>query len=156
MEVFDKMHEATASDLIAQLRKSYPNMPEDKIKMEAEQVLFFWKSLASFSLLKLVTTSLAAPELEPIFEEIFGGDTAAVKLLDASLKMYLTKGFPDGLIGRLVRDFKGKPLPIGTLRLFAIEHFDQIYVPIPTRKSVCALLSIEYRVMALSGPKAER
>lgn len=154
IDALDKSHDSLIKDIIAQLRQAYPNASEEKINLQAKMFMPFLKVLASFYLLKLVTTSLAAPELEPIFDEAFGQErTAAIKLLDGSLQMYLKNGFPAGLIKRLVRDFKGQQLPLSTLRLFAIEHFDQIHVPIATRKSVCALLGIEYRVLALPPTK---
>lgn len=148
--------EAEKSDMLdtimAEIRNVYPNLGEDKVAARARQYLWFISVLASFALLKTVANAIAAPALEPIYDKTFElPRSSAVKLVDASIRMYLSHGFPEGLIDRLVKEFKDKTRPMTVLKLFSLEHFEQIAVPSRQRQSICAKLKIEYRVAAL-GP----
>jgi hypothetical protein len=148
--------EAEKSDMLdaimTETRSVYPNLGEDKVTAKARLYLWFVSVLASFALLKTISTAIAAPTLEPIYDKAFDlPRSSAVKLVDASIRMYLSSGFPEGLIDRLAKDFKDKTRPMTVLRLFALEHFEQIAVPSRQRQSICARLKIEYRVAAL-GP----
>jgi predicted MPP superfamily phosphohydrolase len=150
--------EAERSDMLdaimAELRNAYPNLGEDKVTAKARLYLWFGSVLASFAVLKTISNAIAAPTLEPIYDKAFAlPRSSAVKLVDASIRMYLSNGFPEGLIDRLVKEFKDKNRPLTLLKLFSLEHFEQIAVPNRQRQSICAKLKIEYRVAALGPSK---
>ena len=55
--------------------------------------------MGSFTLLRLVVSAIAAPELVTIYGDAFQReDTPAVELIESSLEMQLSKDFPGGLI----------------------------------------------------------
>ena len=135
-----------------QLQEAYPNLPEDRIKSRAQRFLWFATILTTFGLIRLTSSSIAAPELYPAYEEVFSGDdTIARALINASLKIDVSKGFPVGFIKRLSDDIKEKALPTMVLKLLALEHFEQVWVPPADRQAICAKLGIEYRFLPL-GP----
>lgn len=148
--------EAEKSDMLdsimAEIRNAYPNLGEDKVAARARSYLWFLAVLASFALLKTISNSIAAPTLEPIYDRAFKlSRSSAVKLVDASIRMGLSKVFPEGLIDRLAKELKDKDRPMMVLKLFSLEHFEQIAVPSRQRQSICAKLGIKYKVAAL-GP----
>jgi predicted MPP superfamily phosphohydrolase len=147
--------EQALKTIIDQVHRAYPNLPRDRIRVRAERFLWFATILTSFGLIRLISSSIAAPELEPAYEEVFSpSDSIATKLIDVSLKIDVSTTFPVGFIKRLADDFKDKTLPTMILKLLVLEHFEQVWVAPADRQAVCAKLGIDYRFMPL-GPRRQ-
>jgi hypothetical protein len=141
--------------MMRQLREAYPNLPEDRIKSRAKRFLWFATILTTFGLIRLTSSSIAAPELDPAYEKVFSSDDSiARRLINASLKIDVSNGFPVGFVKRLSDSVKEKALPTNVLKLLALEHFEQVWVQPADRQAVCAKLGIEYRFLPL-GPRKE-
>lgn len=154
LDAIEKSRDELLDMIKRELAAAYQNVPEDKVKVQAEQYLWFTTVILSFTVLRLVANAIAAPELEPIYDEALKPqDTPALRLLSLSLQMYLSSDFPDRSLKRFLRDYKKKSIPFTVLKLLAMEHFELISVPIPMRKSICALLGIQYKVLALPPGK---
>jgi hypothetical protein len=140
--------------IIKSLREAYPDLPERTMKARAEQFLWFVTILTSYGLIKTISTSVAAPELEPTYVKALASSSGtATKLIDVALRLDVSSKFPSGLLTRVADDVEGRQLPLVILKFLVLEHFAQIEVPRAVRQRICAKLGIEYKQLTLPGGK---
>jgi predicted MPP superfamily phosphohydrolase len=136
--------------ILEELREANAGLSTEKLRGVIDRYFWFVTLGASFGLIRAVATSVAAPELSPIYEETLGREPSiAVRLIDFALSLETSDAFPIGLLSRLADDVRGLPIPLNVLRVLVLQHFQRVAVDKPHLQAACAKLGIEYQPVRL-------
>jgi hypothetical protein len=153
LRIIEAGKDDTISYTVSEVRRSYSNIPEERLKTKAERYVRLLKVITTFGVTRTVSEAISARELEPTYRRIFKDElTPAMQLIRASVSLEMGQGFPAATIEAIWETLKGKYWPGLLLKVLVLEHFQRVYVDQRVRQRICAILNIKYTPM-LTGVK---
>jgi hypothetical protein len=138
------------------LREEDPRADFAEIYRTAREHMFVLAHMMTHGIVKRISVAVGSNSLRETYKAIRAeSGTAAVRLIDMSIRLDQFAGFPEQDVLRLGAEFEGQLLPHTVLRHLIVNHFHLFPVHFQVKQSVCDRLGITYKRLQAANPSVK-
>lgn len=118
---------------------------EADVLVRANAVVFGLGLVAAFGIVKAISFAVGSPRLNRTYRRVAAAmPTVATRLVNLSVQLDQSSGFPRGEITRLAEDLRDTGLPLAVLQWMVLAHINLFPVQFQEKQRVCTALGIKY------------
>lgn len=136
------------------IRKSHPTLTQKQIEIRARNLIVSTAEVLGLILIRLISSAVGSPELDRTYDRLEEQEgTPAVQLINVSIRLDHSTGFPEGTVCRQARDLANRPFARAILSYLVLMRFHLFPVAPPTKRRVCSALGIQYTPRLAADPR---